>query len=360
MERSRDPLFRKNITKYKKSFCQTSRMPRKLFFVLKVMKNYSSLLFSKIKDRKILRFSDAYFSPFFEPPDVIRQCGRIPRFVVLHDILPVMFPEYFSGDSWYNQLINSLDKETYYFCNSECTKKDLIKFFGAKLDENKMIVTPLSTQRHYSPDYNKDKLYEALSRYGIKQNQVCQYIFSFCDLNPRKNIIFTIKCFIAFISKYKIDNLYFYLGGPLQDVFAETMEKQLNDFGAYQDKIIRLGYVDDGDVNILYSNALFFTYISRYEGFGMPPLEAMQAGVPVITSNNSSLPEVVGDAAITIDCDSEEQCIKAFEALYFNEDLRKYYIEKGLERAKLFSWEKTVKIMADTIIRAVESRTATA
>jgi len=76
----------------------------------------------------------------------------------------------------------------------------------------------------------------------------------------------------------------------------------------------------------------------------------MQTGTPVITSNNSSLPEVVGDAAIMIDYDSEEQCIKAFEDLYFNEDLRKHYMEKGLERAKLFSWEKTIDKITKVII----------
>jgi glycosyltransferase involved in cell wall biosynthesis len=81
----------------------------------------------------------------------------------------------------------------------------------------------------------------------------------------------------------------------------------------------------------------------------MPPLEAMQAGVPVITSNNSSLPEVVGDAAITIDCNSEEQCIKAFEDFYFREDLRRMYIQRGFDRVKLFSWRKTVKIIKNVI-----------
>jgi glycosyltransferase involved in cell wall biosynthesis len=93
--------------------------------------------------------------------------------------------------------------------------------------------------------------------------------------------------------------------------------------------------------------------VAYYERFGMPPLEAMQAGTPVICSNNSSLPEVVGDAAITIDCDSEEQCIKAFEDLYFNENIRKEYIARGIERAKFFSWRKTGKLMIDKILEIV-------
>jgi glycosyltransferase involved in cell wall biosynthesis len=116
--------------------------------------------------------------------------------------------------------------------------------------------------------------------------------------------------------------------------------------------------VDDADVNVLYSNSLFFAYISKYEGFGMPPLEAMQAGTPVITSNNSSLPEVVGDAAIMIDCESEEQCVKAFETLYYNENLREDYIKKGIERAKLFTWKKTVGKMSEAIISQLSCRDA--
>jgi len=163
------------------------------------------------------------------------------------------------------------------------------------------------------------------------------------------------KDIVKFIKKHNIDNLYFYLGGAQWDGFIEQLEEQINDLNGYRDKIIRLGYVNDEDVNILYSNSLFFTYISQYEGFGIPPLEAMQAGTPVITSNNSSLPEVVGDAAIMIDYDSEEQCIKAFEDLYFNENLRKSYVAKGLERSKLFSWEKTVNKMQEVIFEVTEN-----
>jgi glycosyltransferase involved in cell wall biosynthesis len=81
----------------------------------------------------------------------------------------------------------------------------------------------------------------------------------------------------------------------------------------------------------------------------MPPLEAMQAGTPVISSNNSSLPEVVGNAAISLTYNDESAIIKAFEDFYFNEELRKKYIAKGLERAKMFSWGKTVSRMVGII-----------
>ena len=86
-----------------------------------------------------------------------------------------------------------------------------------------------------------------------------------------------------------------------------------------------------------------------YEGFGLPPLEAMSCGCPVITSNNSSLPEVVGDAGIMIDWDSDEQHIKAYENYYFNKELREQNRQKGLERAKQFSWSKCANEILDVI-----------
>ena len=117
--------------------------------------------------------------------------------------------------------------------------------------------------------------------------------------------------------------------------------------------IIKAGYIDDEDLSILYSNAEWFVYTSQYEGFGLPPLEAMQCGCPVITSNNSSLPEVVGDAGLMIDWDSDEQHIEAYEKYYFNKVLRQENSLKGIERAKLFSWEKTVDLMVEQMRKAI-------
>jgi glycosyltransferase involved in cell wall biosynthesis len=149
--------------------------------------------------------------------------------------------------------------------------------------------------------------------------------------------------------------MYFYIGGAHFQSYIEIFKKEISEFANYQDKIIRLGYVDDDDVNILYSNSLFFTFLSQYEGFGTPPLEAMQAGTPVVCSNSSSLPEVVGDAAITISYNDEAACIKAFEDLYFNEELRKMYINKGIERAKLFTWEKAFNSMSALILKTLNN-----
>jgi glycosyltransferase involved in cell wall biosynthesis len=352
-----------NLKGYKKTIRQPITIIEKMILVLKILRN-SLYLFLNLPDRRkkknesLLQSANVFLSSDSAPNDEIIQHKNILQFIILYDAIPLLYPEFHPNfrSQWYNYIITSLNKELYYFCISESTKRDFLKLFPDKLDEDKMIVTPIAAAQDFFPEYDAKKLIVVFSRYGITYNAGNKYLFSFCSLDPRKNLLFTVKCFILFIKKHKIENLYFYLGGAKTVLVFDKLKEAVGGFNEYRDKIAFLGYVDDGDVNILYSNALFFTYISQYEGFGMPPLEAMQAGVPVITSNNSSLPEVVGDAAISIDYDSEEQCIKAFEDLYFNEDLRRSYIQRGLERAKLFSWEKTAGIISDTIFRAVEKR----
>jgi glycosyltransferase involved in cell wall biosynthesis len=354
--------LKRNIEIHKNNIKQTSNIINKLCLFPEAVKEHLYLFFNipdryRKKNKNLFKSIDAFFSPIFAPNDEILQYKNILHFIVLYDAIPLLYPEFFPNleNHWYTKVINSLNKHSHYFCISGNTKRDFLKLFPNKLDENKVITMPIAAAQDFFPEHNSKKLAAVFLKYGINYNTNHKYLFSFCSLDPRKNLFFTIKCFILFIKKYKINDLYFYLGGR-EVSFFNRLEKVVGEFADYRDKFTFLGYIDDEDVNILYSNALFFTYISQYEGFGMPPLEAMRAGVPVVTSNNSSLPEVVGDAAITIDYDSEEQCVKAFEDLYFKENLRKSYVQKGLERAKLFSWEKTAKIISDTIHNAVEKR----
>lgn len=129
------------------------------------------------------------------------------------------------------------------------------------------------------------------------------------------------------------------LGGASGHQFMELLKKN----NINTDNIYYVGYIPDKDASLFYSFAEWFVYTSEYEGFGLSPLEVMQCGCPVITSNNTSLPEVVGDSGILIDYDSEEQHIKAYEVFYFEEEIREAYIQKGLQRAKEFSWNITTE-----------------
>jgi glycosyltransferase involved in cell wall biosynthesis len=332
---------------------QNIEIHRKNKNYIKMLYNYLRLLNIKIKkniyyNEKEVIDAHVYISPFYAIPKNILKQHHIKKFYILYDAIPVILPEY----SWifsHKMIIGTLNKNIYPFCISQSCKDDYLKYFGDKLDADKMLVTHIATNQNYVPNYNKQELLRVLKKYGIEHNQNDNYLFSLCSLEPRKNLPFTIACFLRFIKKHNIQDLYFYLGGDIWKNFESALAKTLEYAGELRHKIKLLGYVDDSDINILYSNGLFFTFLSQYEGFGMPPLEAMQAGTPVITSNNSSLPEVVGDAAISLTYNDEEAVIKAFEDFYFNESLRKEYIAKGLERAKMFSWEKCVGKMVGVI-----------
>lgn len=279
---------------------------------------------------------DIFYSPLYSVPIFIEDMKHIKKWTTLHDAMHNIFPEIYNDKHiiWYKVLLKSINKEDYYFSVSENTKKDFIKY-ATQINPNNIFVVPLGIKDNLKPlTINK----EILKKYNITK----KYIFSLCAINPRKNLIRIIRSFFKFLEKNNIDDMVFVLGGPDSEDFLEKFNSEISE---YKDKIIKIGYVADEDLPYLYSCAEWFVYTSQYEGFGLPPLEAMACGCPVIVSNNSSLPEVVGDAGIMIDYDSDEQHIEAYEKYYFNEEYRKEMKKKCLERSKLFSWDKCVNEM---------------
>lgn len=307
----------------------------KLFFVSAMKK----ALAKKINYTELTKDIDVYFSPVYKIPDEIEKLTTIKKYTLLYDIIPILFPDYFADKDmnkyWFTPVWKQLNKNDYYFTISEHTKKDFVEHFP-QLDSEKVTPILLACSENFKPQ--KEKTKASLEKYNLPTDK--KYIFSLCTLEPRKNLIRAAKCFIEFINKNKIEDMVFILGGGHWEGFIEKMEHEIPDFEKYKHLILKAGYIDDEDLPPLYSGAEWFVYTSEYEGFGLPPLEAMSCGCPVITSNNSSLPEVVDDAGIMIDFDSDEQHVQAYEKYYFNEDLRKTYSQKGLERAKLFSWKK--------------------
>ena len=212
----------------------------------------------------------------------------------------------------------------------------------------------LAVSENFYCDKNKEKRKYIFKKYKLPIDK--KYVFSLCTLEPRKNLIMSVKSFIDFIDKNKINDLVFLLGGSHWDEFLSKLEKEMANFNKYKNKIIRVGYIDDEDLSIFYSFSEFFVYPSLHEGFGLPVLEAMKCGVPVITSNNSSLPEVIGEAGIMINPKSKDELIKSFEKIYFNKNFKIELSKKGLERVKLFSWEKTVDIMINDMLDKIKNK----
>ena len=283
---------------------------------------------------------DAFLSPVFKIPKYV----LCKKYNILYDLIPLMLSKYqeqFKKGDWLFDICQTLNNKDHYFTISDATKNDFLKYY-TKINPENIKTTLLACDEKFKP-IDIDQIKKVEQKYNIPTDK--KYVFSLCTLEPRKNLIKAVKTFIQFIQKNNIDDIYFALGGGHWDSFIGQLEKEIDNLGDYKDKIIKTGYVADEDLPALYSGAEWFVYTSMYEGFGLPPLEAMSCGCPVITSNNTSLPEVVGDAGLMIDYDSDEQHIEAYEKYYFNPELREEYRKKGLERAKLFSWTKCVDEM---------------
>jgi glycosyltransferase involved in cell wall biosynthesis len=287
-----------------------------------------------LKINKSLESFLVYFSSVYAIPKKIRRLNHISKFLMLYDVHHVTIPE-LRFPTWFDEVFRTLDKETNYFCISKNTQTDFLRLAGSKIEKENLKVVPIATAQQFIPLPSNDC--------------VPPYLFSLCALAPHKNIPFTIHCFVQFCKKYDILDLCFYLSGSIWRETQQPIQDVLETAGKHKDQIVFLGHIPDTDVNRYYSEALWFVYLSRHEGFGMPPLEAMQAGCPVVCSDNSSLPEVVGNAAITVPCDDEEAVIAAFGEFYFDKTKRDEYRLRGIERAKLFSWGKTAIEMTKII-----------
>ena len=196
------------------------------------------------------------------------------------------------------------------------------------------IVNPAINHAVHRPA-SKQSIDRVKTKYGIKG----QYILYTGTLEPRKNIVGILEGYSA-LPKNILSSYTLVLAGG-KGWLDEEIEEKLTELKELN--IIRTGYVADEDLPALYSGATVFVYPSFYEGFGMPPLEAMACGTPVITSNNSSLPEVVGEAGIMIDAKDTKTLTESIEKVISNTKLQNEMIKKGIKQAKKFSGEESAK-----------------
>jgi glycosyltransferase involved in cell wall biosynthesis len=263
---------------------------------------------------------------------------EIPTIVTIHDLIPYIMPETVGIgylDRFLRDIPNIIAKSHAIITVSEYSKKDILKFFSS-YPEDKIFVTPLAANNNFKPlKKNAYKLYVE-KIYGVKS----PYILYIGGFSLRKNALGLIK---AFSRVYKDLNLPYKLliGGSLKDegtkLSAFVKENKM------EDKIIFAGYIEDDVLPILYSGCEAFVYPSFYEGFGLPPLEAMSCKAPVITSNLTSIPEVTKDSAILINPHILGELEQALVTLLNNEELKKTLSEKGYARSLEFNWKKTAK-----------------
>jgi glycosyltransferase involved in cell wall biosynthesis len=293
------------------------------------------------RTRATVPVADIYHSPFRPLPDNSGGRSGAKRFLTVHDLIPIRFPQYYSaGSKFFNivrRAIQSLRPDDWALCNSDSTRNDLCEY-RRDLDPERVVVTHLAASASFYPCREPDQLVDVRKKYRIPEGH---YFLSLGTLEPRKNLPHLIRSFAALVLQERLNDLSLVLVGEKGWQY-DAIFKEIAAAGIANDRIVFTGFVPDEDLSALYSGALAFVYLSLYEGFGLPPLEAMQCGVPVITSNTSSLPEVVGKAGIMLAPGDGDALGQAMLKLYRDDVLRQCLAGKSLARASMFSWERCV------------------
>jgi glycosyltransferase involved in cell wall biosynthesis len=277
-----------------------------------------------------------YHSPFYPIPDRTAT-QNLHRVLTIYDLLPILTPQNFTKNicSKYKSIINSIDRhQDWITCISENTKQDFCNYTG--MNPERVFVTPLAASENFYPITDSEVISQKLKQYQIPAQP---YLLSLCTLEPRKNLNFLLQCFAQLLAQDPSLETNLVLvgvsGWKNNNIFQTVQSNPL-----LKSHVIFTGYIPDHDLSAIYSGALAFVYPSLYEGFGLPPLEAMQCGTPVITSNTSSLPEVVGEAGLMINPSSRDDLCQAMLNLINNSKIRNQLSQKGIDRATQFSWSK--------------------
>jgi len=284
--------------------------------------------------------------------------------LTVHDLIFLLFPEYHLPlNRWFLNRFMPLfiRRADAIIAISQCTKDDLIRHYGVPSEKVTVIYEGVDSRFH--PVTDPDVLGRVRARYGLPEH----YILYVGTIEPRKNLTALLEAFVALrkqasnrqpaTSNQRLE------AGSWKLVIAgkrgwlyEGFFRRLRELGL-EGEVILLGFVPDEDLPALYSAAELFVFPSLYEGFGLPVLEAMACGTPVIASNASSLPEVVGEAGILIDPHDVGGLVKAMGRVLMDGGKRREMREKGLQQAARFSWERTAA-MTLGVYRSVLGRGA--
>jgi glycosyltransferase involved in cell wall biosynthesis len=276
-------------------------------------------------------FSPSHYGPRFSP---------VKTAISIMDLSYIKFPYLFAKKDLY-QLVNwtraSVNKAKRVFTISNSSRDDIIEAYG--ISEKNVIVTYPGVKKISSSKQKTLSMEDLTKKFGIKG----KYILFVGTLQPRKNIEKLIEAF----SKLSEKNLQLVIVGKkgwlYEPILASPAKYNV------EDKVKFLDFVENEDLPSLYKNALCFVLPSLYEGFGLPVLEAMKYGCPVLISNVSSLPEAGGDAALYFDPENADEIAKTIEKVISDEKLRQDMIKKGYTQIKQFSWEKTAQKTLDVL-----------
>lgn len=286
-----------------------------------------------------------YHAPVDPIPGVIRRNKKIKKFFTALDLIPLVRPDLSNNFYDYTKkLYDSLTPDINILAISESTKRDILTY-RKDLKPEKIRVTYLGAdEKLFYTIPEQVRLQPVLAKYKLENKK---YVLTINSMARYKNVEFILNNFFTYIKENNINDLHLVVIGQNRETnYKEYVEKKYGQ----NDHVYFFDYVEDDALVYLYNGAMAFLYMSRYEGFGLPVLEAMQCGIPVICSNVSSIPEVAGDAAISVDPLDEVQFKKALHEVYDNGSLRQRMKKEGLLQAKKFSWNK----YATEVVKAYE------
>ncbi len=296
-----------------------------------------SKLYRLSLQRRIAAQADIFHSHYAPLPS-FRSRKRPVRMLTVYDIIPLIHPEYFADGfaDEFRPIVESFSaRDDFLFTISENTRSDICSWFG--MDPERIFVTPLAASPEvFHPVGDPEQVKEAKRRFHIPDGR---YFLTLATVEKRKNLGMSIACFREILREPGCDDLYFVLVGTRGWKVDDVLE-QIDRDPVLKSRVIFAGFVPDSHLSALYSGAEAFLYLSLYEGFGLPPLEAMQCGLPVIASNTSSLPEVVGDSGILLDPLDKDGVCDAMLRILRDEELRGNCAAKGIARAEKFTWQR--------------------
>ena len=302
-----------------------TRVPNKLFNL-----SLSLLRWPKL-DKLIGEGIDILWVPDPRPAPVSKNCQKI---ITFHDLSfeDFKFSFNFKTRLWHKILRpkkEAMEANT-IVAVSEFTKGQLIEEYN--IDKRKIKVIHEAAASHLKP-LNLPKSFEIIRRkYGLPAS----YFLCLSTLEPRKNTAGIIEAYLEWQKDTQVDVGLVIAGKKYPGIFSETRLKK-------HPNIHMTGFIDEEDKALLYQHALAFLYPSFYEGFGLPILEAMQCGTPVITSNATAMPEVAGGAALLVNPNKPRELKEAMHEIYRDQKLRTELAEKGMKRAEEFSWKKAAE-----------------
>ena len=271
---------------------------------------------------------DVVHSPdFIAPARLVRRWARV---VTVHDLAFLRFPEFLTPNSlqYYQQIHRSVAEAERIISVSEATRRDLLELTTAL--PTKIVVVPEGVNPAFRPISEDEAAKQVLRRFGIAR----PYFLFVGTLEPRKNLGSLLEAFRRFRATCNAVEPLLVLAGS-RGWLTEDLDRPIGQLG---DSVRLLGRVSDEDLVPLYNAALALALVSHYEGFGLPPLEAMACGRPTLVSNVASLPEVVGEAGIIVAPDDVDAMSDALRELWQDSTLRQELGRRALRRASSFNW----------------------